>query len=83
MTSSLSRSLLVLASLVLFAVSCGTGEEPAAETSSPSESPVLGYLNGLPALIDLGSSSCVPCQMMEDELERLDSRPATCWTCRL
>ncbi len=73
MTSSLSRSLLVLASLVLFAVSCGSGEEPAAETSSPSESPVLGYLNGLPALIDLGSSSCVPCQMMEDELERLDS----------
>jgi thioredoxin 1 len=70
MTSSLSRYLLFPASLILFAVSCGAGEEPA---PSADESPVQGYLNGLPALIDLGSNSCVPCQMMEGELERLEN----------
>ncbi len=70
MTSLLHVHLPLLTSLILLTASCGSGEETSASTD---ESPVMGYLNGLPALIDLGSSSCVPCRMMEEELDRLDS----------
>lgn len=31
---------------------------------------------GVPTLVDLGSLTCVPCQMMEGELERLDDLTA-------
>lgn len=70
MTSLLHVHLPLLTSLILLTASCGSGEET---STSTDESPVMGYLNGLPALIDLGSSSCVPCRMMEEELDRLDS----------
>jgi thioredoxin 1 len=58
---------------------CG-GADPAATTDSTiasststnqpqTSSPIAG--SGLPQLIDLGSDSCVPCQMMAPELEAL------------
>lgn len=69
-------ALLALATLLW---GCG-GADPAATTDSsvastvsttPPEtvSPIEG--TGLPQLVDIGSNSCVPCQMMAGELEEL------------
>ena len=64
---------ILVSTLLLLPSSCSSGDEPNSEVSMPEVSPIQAYLNGVPALIDLGSNSCVPCQMMEGELEKLDS----------
>lgn len=48
--------------------SCGDMEEP----ESSEQGQVYEVQEGVPTLMDLGSLTCVPCQMMEEELERLD-----------
>lgn len=70
-----------IAALVLAALLGGCGGTDPAGTTDPSvdsststnppqtSSPTAG--SGLPQLIDLGSDSCVPCQMMAPELEAL------------
>ncbi len=61
-----------IVALCILAASCSAGgETPDAEVAL--ESPVIEYLNGRPALIDLGSTTCIPCQMMEEELEKLEA----------
>lgn len=42
---------------------------PASTTPPQTSSPAAG--SGLPQLIDLGSDSCIPCQLMTPELEAL------------
>jgi thioredoxin 1 len=49
----------------------GCGEDADSSEQTPSTS-ALRMGQGIPALIDLGSNSCIPCQMMEGELRRLD-----------
>lgn len=61
--------LLCSAIFLLFAgMACGEPSEGAAAPQSNGQD----VQDGLPSLIDLGSVSCVPCQMMEDELARLE-----------
>jgi len=84
MRKTQNRSFLLLAVLCALCASCSGGDGGSRSSQASSEeitegneaveeSPVLAYVNGKPALVDLGSSSCVPCQMMEEELDRLDS----------
>ena len=40
--------------------------------SVPQGTDTLEVQEGVPTLVDLGSLSCVPCQMMEEELARLE-----------
>lgn len=64
---------------VLFAIvaglSCGSRGEAAEGTSDNGSAPAASAASesGLPLLIDLGSTTCVPCRMMTDELAMLDS----------
>lgn len=60
--------LLCIAIFLLFAgIACGEPSEGAAAHQGDGPD----TQDGLPSLIDLGSVSCVPCQMMEEELARL------------
>ncbi|MBN2585904.1 MAG: thioredoxin family protein [Candidatus Fermentibacteraceae bacterium] len=60
--------------MMIAVLSCGrTSEEPAV-----SDTVINEVKDGLPTLLDLGSTSCVPCQMMEGELERLDEMAGDC-----
>jgi thioredoxin 1 len=62
----------ILAVMFISVLACGGSDE--AETSScPDDSEIL---DGVPSLIDLGSHSCVPCQMMVEELASLDRMTA-------
>ncbi|MBD3277357.1 MAG: thioredoxin fold domain-containing protein [Candidatus Aegiribacteria sp.] len=65
-----SRILCFTVILMLTSLSCGdsSGSDP----SSANDTTAHEVQNGEPSLIDLGSKSCVPCQMMEEELQRLD-----------
>jgi len=67
--------LIIVAAVVLFAVSCGSGGSSADDASVLSENSSFDAVSetGTPELIDLGSTTCVPCRMMEDELAALDS----------
>jgi len=65
-----SRMVCIIGALMLISLSCG---DSAGSSSTMAESPGADeVLNGVPALVDLGSTTCVPCQMMEEELERVD-----------
>lgn len=67
--------ILLTAVLLTAAAACGSNGEPEAEANVESESGAASNdppAEGVPALVDLGSTSCVPCQQMESELERLD-----------
>lgn len=55
--------------LIAAVPSCGDTEEP----ESSEQGQVHEVQEGVPTLMDLGSLTCVPCQMMEEELERLDA----------
>ncbi|GEM_PF-1506308 len=55
-------------SLLLTGLACRENADDA--TMSQAES--VGVQEGTPTLLDLGSLSCVPCQMMEEELAILD-----------
>ena len=67
--------LTLMVTAVFLAVSCGSGEDPREYTAAVSDGdlPADASTGGLPALIDLGSTTCVPCRMMVDELATLDS----------
>jgi len=65
------RNSLVSLGLISFLLLSGCGG--AGEAVPTAESPGIDLPQGVPALVDLGSTSCVPCQMMEVELERLDT----------
>ena len=54
--------------LLLAVMACGETDE----SSAASEQTAHEVQEGVPTLIDLGSLSCVPCQMMEGELVALD-----------
>lgn len=54
--------------LIAAVPSCGDTEE----TGASGGEEVHEVQEGVPTLMDLGSLTCVPCQMMEEELERLD-----------
>lgn len=69
---------LALVALALVLGGCGETEQasadstaasPSTTTSPTAASPIAA--SGLPKLVDLGSDSCVPCQMMAPELEAL------------
>lgn len=65
-----SRILCIFMVLALGSLACGgSSGTDQSETVDPTADEVQ---NGVPSLVDLGSKSCVPCQMMEDELQRLD-----------
>lgn len=78
-----SRSLMTvmgvgMLALALFLGSCGEGAPAGVVTSAsgsagttPPETVSPMAPSGLPKLVDLGSNSCVPCQMMAPELEAL------------
>lgn len=65
-----SKMLCISIILVLFSMSCG--DSSGSETSVSADPELHAVQDGVPSLIDLGSHTCVPCQMMEGELERLD-----------
>jgi len=66
---------LVLAALLGGCGEAGPGASDSTVASSTSTNPPQTFSptsgSGLPQLIDLGSDSCVPCQMMAPELEAL------------
>lgn len=67
---------LTIAVLLTAATACGSDGEPGAEAEVDSGSGAASNdapAEGVPRLVDLGSNSCVPCQQMESELERLDA----------
>jgi thioredoxin 1 len=67
--------------LLRFFAGCGeagnSNAEVASEVSSIIDSTLSSGIDsaalGVPSLVDLGSTSCTPCQMMAGELERLDT----------
>ena len=65
---------LVCILVMMFAsvLACSGSDE--ADTSSAANETMIQ--DGVPSLIDLGSTSCVPCQMMEGELASLDRMTA-------
>ncbi len=67
--------LIVTVAAVLLAVSCGSRENSRDETAALSGSDSFDAVpeGGTASLIDLGSTTCVPCRMMVDELAMLDS----------
>lgn len=71
----ITASLILTVTAVLMTVSCGSGGSSREETEADSVSETLEdtSIGGMPALIDLGSTTCVPCRMMVDELAMLDS----------
>lgn len=66
-----SKLLCICMVLLLGSLSCG-GDSEEAGSSVPADQAAHEVQEGVPTLIDLGSMSCVPCVMMESELERLD-----------
>jgi thioredoxin 1 len=78
--SGVRIAVIAVAILALFFLLAGCGEagEQAvgataafSTSTSPPETSSPAAASGLPRLVDLGSNSCVPCQMMAPELEAL------------
>lgn len=78
MTKRIATIAVVLLALSLLLEGCGasdqatTGSTVASTTSATPATPISPTAaTGLPKLVDLGSDTCIPCQMMAPELEAL------------
>ena len=65
-----SKLLCIMVVLMFTSLSCVDSSE--SDPSVAADPAGHETQDGIPSLIDLGSHTCVPCQMMEGELERLD-----------
>ncbi len=72
---------MLIAVVLMAAMACGEAGQPEADSGESSSGAAAseaaaedGPREGVPALVDLGSDSCVPCQMMVSDLEELDAR---------
>ncbi len=64
-----SKLICITASFLMTGIACG---ETAEKSGTPVQEDTLEAHEGTPTLLDLGSRTCVPCQMMEEELARLE-----------
>ena len=62
-----SKLVCILWFTMIFILSCGGSSDP----GQVDDAATREISDGVPTLLDLGSTSCVPCQMMEEELERI------------
>jgi thioredoxin 1 len=67
------RMLIFSGLLLLSMPACGESSAESSQSGTEADSSTESIADGLPRLVDLGSTNCVPCVMMESELAILDS----------